>query len=101
MSERSGRILGLDYGSKTVGVAVCDPLRVTVRGLEIIRRKDETHLRPTLRRIAELAREYDVDAVVLGLPLNMDDSEGLRAQKTLEFRKMLESRLSVPVIMQD
>lgn len=101
MTERSGRLLGLDYGSKTVGVAVCDPLRVTVRGLEIIRRKDETHLRPTLRRIAELAEEYDVDAVVLGLPLNMDDSEGFRAQKTLEFRKMLEPRLSVPVIMQD
>ena len=54
MTETRGRVLGLDFGAKTVGVAVCDPMRLTVRSLEIIRRKDESHLRPTLRRIGEL-----------------------------------------------
>lgn len=95
------RTLGLDYGSKTVGVAVTDPLGITAQGVEIIRRQKENHLRKTFQRIKELCEEYEVEKIVLGLPLNMDDTMGDRAEKTLEFKKELERRLSVPVFLVD
>lgn len=95
------RTLGLDYGSKTVGVAVTDPLGLTAQGVEIIRRQKENHLRKTYQRIKELCEQYDVEKIVLGLPLNMDDTMGDRAEKTLEFKKELERRLSVPVLLVD
>ena len=83
------RILGLDYGSKTVGVAVCDPLGMTAQGVETITRKEENKLRKTLARIEALVEEYQVETIVLGYPKNMDDSIGERAKKTEEFRDML------------
>ena len=95
------RTLGLDYGSKTVGVAVTDPLGMTAQGVEIIRRQKENHLRKTYQRIKELCDTYEVEKIVLGLPLNMDDTMGDRAEKTLEFKKELERRLSVPVLLVD
>ncbi|MBR3154838.1 MAG: Holliday junction resolvase RuvX [Lachnospiraceae bacterium] len=95
------RTLGLDYGSKTVGVAVTDPLGLTAQGVEIIRRQKENHMRKTYQRIRELCEQYDVEKIVLGLPLNMDDTMGDRAEKTLEFKKELERRLSVPVLLVD
>ena len=95
------RTLGLDYGSKTVGVAVTDPLGLTAQGVEIIRRQKENHLRKTYQRIRELCEQYDVEKIVLGLPLNMDETMGDRAEKTLEFKKELERRLSVPVLLVD
>ena len=95
------RTLGLDYGSKTVGVAVTDPLGLTAQGVEIIRRQKENHLRKTYQRIKELCEQYDVEKIVLGLPLNMDDTMGDRAEKTLEFKKELERRISVPVLLVD
>ena len=95
------RILGLDYGSRTCGVAVSDPLGVTAQGLETIVRKDENKLRRTLARIEELAGEYGAEKIVLGFPLNMNDTVGPRAQKTLEFKEMLERRTGLPVILQD
>ena len=95
------RTLGLDFGSKTVGVAVTDPLGLTAQGVEIIRRQKENHLRKTYQRIRELCEQYDVEKIVLGLPLNMDDTMGDRAEKTLEFKKELERRLSVPVLLVD
>ena len=63
------RIMGLDFGSKTVGVAVSDPLLLTAQGIEIIRRKEENKLRRTLARIEELILEYEVEEIVLGLSL--------------------------------
>ncbi len=95
------RILGLDYGSRTVGVAVSDPLMITAQGVEIIRRDRESALRRTLARIEELIQEYEVDRIVLGLPLNMDDSEGPRAEATREFKEKLERRTGLPVILVD
>ena len=95
------RTLGLDFGSKTVGVAVTDPLGLTAQGVEIIRRQKENHLRKTYQRIRELCEQYDVEKIVLGLPLNMDDTMGDRAEKTLEFKNELERRLSVPVLLVD
>lgn len=95
------RIIGLDYGSKTVGVAVSDPLEMGATALEIIRREKENHLRRTLARIEELVDQYEAEAVVLGLPVNMNGTVGERAEKTLAFKGMLEKRLSVPVYLCD
>jgi putative Holliday junction resolvase len=95
------RIMGLDFGSKTVGVAVSDSLFLTAQGVEIIRRKEENKLRQTLARIEELIREYEVQEIVLGLPLNMDDSEGPRALLTREFKEKLERRMALPVSLWD
>ena len=95
------RILGLDYGSKTVGVAVSDPLGLTAQGVEIIRRKEENKLRRTFARIEELAGEYGVSYIVLGYPLNMDGSKGERALKTEEFKAAIERRTGLPVVLCD
>lgn len=91
------RIMGLDFGSKTVGVAVSDPLFLTAQGIETIRRKEENKLRRTLARIEELVQEYDVGEIVLGLPKNMNDSEGPRAVLTREFQDKLERRTGLIV----
>ena len=95
------RILGLDYGSKPVGVAVSDPLGLTAQSVETIWRKQENKLRQTLARIEELAAEYQAEKIVLGLPKNMNNTIGERAEKTLEFREMLERRTGLPVVMWD
>lgn len=95
------RIMGLDFGSKTVGVAISDPLLITAQGIEIIRRKDENKLRQTLARIEELIVEYEVSEIVLGLPKNMNDTLGERAELSLEFKDKLERRTGLPVVMWD
>lgn len=95
------RILGLDYGSKTVGVAMSDPLGLTAQGIEIIRRKEENKLRRTLARIEELCRENQVETIVVGLPKNMNNTLGDRAQKSLDFGEMLKRRTGLPVVMWD
>ena len=95
------RIMGLDLGSKTVGVAVSDPLLITAQGLEIIRRKEENKLRQTLARIEELIQEYEGTQTVLGLPKNMNDTMGERAGLSLEFKDKLERRTGLPVTMWD
>ncbi|MBE5872785.1 MAG: Holliday junction resolvase RuvX [Lachnospiraceae bacterium] len=95
------RIMGLDFGSKTVGVAVSDPLLITAQGLEIIRRKEENKLRQTLARIEELIVEYEVEEIVLGLPKNMNATEGVRVELTNEFKEKLERRTGLPVTMWD
>ena len=95
------RILGLDFGSKTVGVAVSDELLITAQGVEIIRRKAPTKLRQTLARIEELVGEYDVERIVLGYPKNMNNTEGERCERTKEFKELLERRTGLPVILWD
>ena len=95
------RVLGLDYGSKTVGVAISDPLGLTAQGVEAIWRKQENHVRQTLARIEELVSEYHVEKIVLGYPKNMNNTIGERAQKSLEFKEMLERRTGLEVIMWD
>lgn len=91
------RIMGLDFGAKTVGVAISDPLFITAQGIEIIRRKDENKLRQTLARIEELIEEYEVREIVLGLPKNMNDTLGARVELTLEFKEKLERRTGLAV----
>lgn len=95
------RIMGLDFGSKTVGVAISDPLLITAQGKEIIRREQENKLRKTCARIEELIKEYEVGEIVLGLPKNMNGTEGERVEKTMEFKEMLERRTGLTVHMWD
>ena len=95
------RVMGLDYGSKTVGVAISDPLGITAQGIETITRKEENKLRKTLARIEELVKEYEVETIVLGLPKNMNNTMGERAEKSLELKEMLERRIGIPVVMWD
>jgi putative Holliday junction resolvase len=95
------RKMGLDFGSKTVGVAISDPLLITAQGIEIVRRKSENKLRQTLARIEELIVEYEVDEIVLGYPKNMNDTLGERVEKTLEFKEMLERRTGLCVQLWD
>lgn len=95
------RIMGLDFGSKTVGVAISDPLLITAQGIEIIRRKEENKLRRTLARIEELIVEYEVSEIVLGLPKNMNDTIGDRAKLSMEFQEKLERRTGLSVTLWD
>ncbi|MEE0201640.1 Holliday junction resolvase RuvX [Faecalicatena contorta] len=95
------RIMGLDYGTKTVGVAISDALGLTAQGIETIQRKEENKLRRTLARIEELVSEYEVEKIVLGFPKHMNNDIGERAEKSLEFRDMLARRTGLEVIMWD
>ena len=95
------RIMGLDFGSRTVGVAISDSLLLTAQGVEIIRRKEENKLRQTLARIEELIVQNEVEEIVLGLPKNMNDTEGVRVELTKEFKEKLERRTGLPVILWD
>lgn len=95
------RIMGLDYGSVTVGVAISDSLLLTAQGIEVIRRKEENKLRRTLARIDELVKEYEVSTIVLGYPKNMNNTIGERAIKSEEFADHLRRRTSLEVILWD
>ena len=95
------RILGLDYGSRTVGTAISDPLGLTAQGIETIWREKENHLRKTLARIEELVKEYEVGTIVLGYPKNMNNTIGERALKVQEFKEKLEQRTQIEVILWD
>lgn len=95
------RIMGLDFGSRTVGVAVSDSLLLTAQGVEIIRRKEENKLRQTLARIEELIQEYEVEEIVLGQPKHMNADEGVRVELTNEFKEKLERRTGLPVTFWD
>ncbi|MBQ3783965.1 MAG: Holliday junction resolvase RuvX [Lachnospiraceae bacterium] len=95
------RIMGLDYGSVTVGVAISDELLLTAQGIEVINRKQENKLRQTLARIEQLIQEYNVEKIVLGYPKNMNNTIGERCEKTEEFAKMLERRTGLEVIFMD
>ena len=95
------RIMGLDYGSKTVGVAVSDSLLLTAQGVETICRAQENKLRQTLAIIKVLCGEYEVEEIVLGFPKNMNNTIGDRAEKSLEFAEMLKKRTGLPIVMWD
>ena len=97
----SMRIMGLDYGSKTVGVTISDPLGITAQGIETITRKDENKLRKTCARIEALIEEYQVEKIVIGLPKHMNNDIGIRAEKSMEFAEMLKRRTGLEVQMWD
>lgn len=95
------RIMGLDFGSKTIGVAISDPLGLTAQGMETIVRKSQNKLRQSLARIEALIEEYEVEEIVLGFPKNMNDTQGERCEKTVEFKEMLERRSGLTVHLWD
>ena len=97
----SMRIMGLDYGSKTVGVAISDQLGINAQGIETITRKDENKLRKTCARIEALIEEYQVEKIVIGLPKHMNNDIGIRAEKSMEFAEMLKRRTGLEVQMWD
>jgi putative Holliday junction resolvase len=92
------RIMGLDVGDKTIGVAVSDEMLWTAQGLEVIRRKSEAD---DFQRLSELVQEYDVGLIVVGLPKNMDNTIGPRGEICIEFARMAEQKLKVPVRLWD
>lgn len=95
------RIMGLDYGSVTVGVAISDELLLTAQGIEVIRRKQENKLRQTLARIEELIKDYQVERIVLGYPKHLNNTIGDRALKSEEFADKLKKRTGLDVILWD
>lgn len=95
------RIMGLDYGSVTVGVAISDVLMITAQGVEVIRRKQENKQRQTLARIEELILEYGVNQIVVGYPKHLNNSIGERAIKSEEFAAKLRQRTGLEVILWD
>ena len=89
------RIMGLDYGDKTVGVAVSDGLLLTAQPVETVKRERANKLRQTYARIEALIQQYDIEKVVVGLPKNMNNKEGIRCAQTREFAGTLERRTTV------
>ena len=92
------RILGLDYGSKRIGVAVSDELEIAARGLTTIIRKNQKN---DLDEIAKVIRTYTVEKIVIGYPIKLDGSEGIQCEKISRFAKLLEAKLRLPVIKWD
>lgn len=95
------RILALDYGSRTVGIAMSDALGITAQPGETITREKENHLRRTLAQIEKLIEDNEIGLIVLGRPVRIDGSDGTRVEKTEEFKRLLEARTKVPILWQD
>ncbi len=88
------RIMALDYGDKTIGVALSDALKITAQGKEVIRR---TSWKEDFQRLDELIKDEEVERIVVGLPRNMNGTYGPRAEETLKFVEKLKNRLSIPI----
>lgn len=95
------RIMGLDFGAMTCGVAISDELLLTAQPIETIRRKHETKIRQTYARIEELVQEYCVNKIVVGLPKLLSGEEGERAAACREFADNIARRTGIEVIMWD
>ena len=93
--------MGLDYGSKTIGIAISDELGFTAQPVETVERNGENKLRKSLARISEIVREKNIQKIVVGLPVNMSGKRGERVARTLEFVEKLKLRVDIPVVMQD
>ena len=89
------RVLGLDYGEKRIGVAICDELGMIARGVATIVRK---YWKRDIEQIAGLVREYGVDKIVVGYPVKLDGTEGIQCEKVNRFIDALEAGVSVPVV---
>lgn len=98
LEKREMRILGLDFGSKRIGVALCDELGLTGQGLTTIVWKNRDQVLDTLEG---LVRNYNVEKIVIGYPVRLDGTEGIECEKVNRFARLLEIRLSIPVIRWD
>jgi len=96
------RFLGLDFGEKTIGVAVSCSLNLIATPLEIIRRENEVSIKKSIKRLEELIKELNINTIILGYPKNMNNSEGPRALKTVEFKeRLLRNFKRINVILWD
>lgn len=95
------RVLGLDFGSKTIGVAISDPLGFTAQGLGVIRRPNDIDVEDSLRKLLEIIEKYNVEKIVLGYPKHMNNSIGERAKKTEKFKEKIEKATNLEVILWD
>lgn len=95
--ENIMRIMGLDYGTKTIGVAISDGLGWTAQGIETITRRQESDLKPSIARLIELCEAYDVHKIIVGLPKNMDNTEGERVRSTEYFVGRLSQGTEIPI----
>lgn len=95
---RAGRVLGLDVGSRRIGIAVSDPLGITAQGLETLQRKNK---RQDFERLGQIVRQYEVKEIVVGLPLRMSGAEGTQAEKMQDFAQELRKRFKLPVHLWD
>ncbi len=95
---KSGKLLGLDLGTKTIGIAISDSLRLSATPLTTIKRKKFTH---DVIELKKLIAENNIVGIVLGLPLNMDASEGARAQSCRAFKRNLELQIDIPICFWD
>lgn len=95
------RYMGLDYGSKTVGVAISDPFGWTAQPLETITRTEEANMVATIERLKEIINEYQVETIILGRPKNMNNTEGERVLLTEKFQRRLDKEVGLPIIWVD
>ncbi len=92
------RILGIDYGSKRIGLSVCDELGFTAQGLATITRKNKEK---DMEEISRFVEKYNVEKIVIGFPIRLDGTEGIQCEKVNRFAGILETRFSIPVIKWD
>jgi len=97
-SFAAGRVLGLDVGSRRIGIAVSDPLGITAQGLKTLERKNKRH---DIDYLQQVVREYEVREIVVGLPLRMSGSEGTQSEKMRAFADELHKKLGLPVHLWD
>ena len=96
------RILGLDLGEETVGVALSDPFGWTAQGLTVIRRVNPTEMKQSMGELAKIITQYGVETIVLGYPLNLDGTKSVRCEKTEEYAARLQGRFpQIPVVLWD
>lgn len=94
------RIIGLDVGSKTIGVAVSDPLKLTAQGLETIK-WNENNIESADAKLAQIIEEYEVSEIVIGLPKHMDGTIGERGEISITFKDHLSTKFQLPVHLLD
>ena len=97
MSEKP-RLLGLDVGDRRIGIAISDPLQLTAAGLETIQRQN---IKEDVNRICDIARRHHVKEIIIGIPLNMDGTQGDQALKVMAFGKKLARESGLPIIYED
>lgn len=92
------RIMGLDVGDKTIGVAISDPLLLTAQGLKTIKREND---KKDIRQLEKIVREYNIIKIIVGLPKNMNNSIGSQGEKVMNFVDKFKKKLNAEIILQD
>ena len=94
------RYLGLDLGTKTLGISISDKTGIIASNFKTLRFAEKDY-DSTIEPLKEIVNEYDIKCIVLGLPKNMNNSLGFRSEETLEYKKLLEKNINIDVVLQD